>query len=337
MTRVAILGTGLIGGSIGLGLRERMPKGSMHVVGFDLNGDRIRTAERVGAIDERARDPRVAVRDAALVVLATPLLAVRELMELIGDVLEPGTIVTDVGSTKAEVLRWADRFIPEEINFIGGHPMAGKTEVGAAHAEASLFEGARWVLVPRKDATPEAVEAIAGMAVGLGAEPMFMDAEEHDAYVAAVSHLPMLAAGALFRLAHDSEAWPEMSLLAASGFRDTTRLGGTDEQMAHDIALTNRDQLIHWLQRYRSQLYAIEDMLQDPERDEELLRWFTQQNVDYIAFKDGEIGRTEVHQKSGLPEIGVTDVLMGGALADRLRQITDRAREMEDGERSRGR
>ena len=151
-----------------------------------------------------------------------------------------------------------------------------------------------------------------------------MDAAEHDAYAAAVSHLPMFAASALFRLVRDSDAWPELSLLAASGFKDTTRLAGTDELMSHDIAVTNREQVIHWLQRLRGALHDLEDMLGNPDRDEEFLRYLAQLNIDHIAFHDGQIGRVEIDQKgSGIPVPGMTDMLLGGALSERLRQMTE--------------
>ena len=338
MTRVAIIGTGLIGASIGLALREHTDAKSLEIVGFDRNGQRARAAEKRDAIDKRERSAMVAAAGAALVVLSTPVLAMRDVMKEIGSVLTPGVIVTDTGSTKAEVLRWAEELLPESVNFVGGHPLAGKTEVGADHADARLFEGARWVLVPTRKATQEAVQTVAGFAAGLGAKPMFMDAEEHDAYLAAVSHLPMLAAAALFRLTRDSEAWPELSMLAAGGFRDTTRLAGTDEQMAHDIAITNRDQVVHWLQRYRAALYDLEDKLLDLESEAELLEWFAKLNLDHLSFADGQIGRVEVHEKqSHLPDVALTDIFMGGALADRLRQLTERTAERESGRSSRGR
>ena len=338
MTRVAIIGTGLIGASIGLGLHEHADAKSLEIVGFDRNGQRARTAEKRNAIDKRERSAMVAAAGAALVVLSTPVLAMREVMEEIGGVLTPGAIVTDTGSTKAEVLSWAQELLPKGVNFVGGHPLAGKTEVGADHADPKLFDGARWVLVPTRSATREAVQTVTGFAAGLGAKPMFMDAAEHDAYVAAVSHLPMLAAAALFRLTRDSEAWPELSMLAAGGFRDTTRLAGTDEQMAHDIAITNRDQLVHWLQRYRAALYDLEDRLADLEGEAELLEWFAKLNFDHLGFADGQIGRVEIHEKkSDFPDVAMTDIFMGGALADRLRQLTDRTAERESGRSSRGR
>ena len=327
MTRVAIIGTGLIGASIGLGLREQADEKTIEIVGHDRNTQRARTAERRKAIDKRENSALAAVRDASLVIISTPILAMREVMREIANALMPGAVVTDTGSTKGEVMRWARELLPTSINFVGGHPMAGKTEVGADHADPKLFEGARWVVVPTRNASQAAVETVTGFAAGLGAKPMFMDPDEHDAYAAAVSHLPMLAAAALFRLTRDSEAWPELSMLASSGFRDATRLAGTDEQMAHDIALTNRDQVVHWLQRYRGAIYDLEDQLSNLEGDEELLAWFAKLNFDYLGFKEGQIGRVELDQQRSLPDISVTDMFMGGALADRLRQLTDRADE----------
>lgn len=328
MTQLAILGTGLIGASIGLGLKAAEGTGDIEIIGFDTSREREREAERRKAIDRRASSLRDAVEGAALVVISTPVLATREVMETIASNLSEGTIVTDTCSTKTQVMQWAGELLPNSVNFVGSHPMAGKTEFGPAAAEAELFRDARWVVVPSRSASSDAVETVSGLATALGAKPMFMDAAEHDAYAAAISHLPMFAASALFRLVRDSEAWPEMSLLAASGFKDTTRLAGTDELMAHDIAVTNREQVVHWLQRLRGAIYDLEDMITDPDRDEEFLRHLAQLNIDHIAYHDGQIGRVEIDQKgSGIPVPGMTDMLLGGALSERLRQMTEESDE----------
>ena len=324
MSHIAILGTGLIGASIGLGLREHADANGIGIVGFDADRGREREAERRKAIDRGARGLRRAVDGASLVVICTPVLAVREVLEEIADALAEGAVVTDTGSTKAQVLEWAGELLPGRAHFVGGHPMAGKTAYGPAAADGALFRDARWAVVPSRRASAAAVETVSGLAAALGAKPMFMDAAEHDAYAAAISHLPLFASGALFRLARDSEAWPELSLLAAGGFRDATRLAGTDERMAHDIALTNREQLVHWLQRLRGALSELEHMVADPARDEELLRWLAQLNLDCLAFRDGQIGRVEVDQKGAqLPDTSMTDLLLGGAISERLRQMTD--------------
>ena len=223
----------------------------------------------------------------------------RETMRDIADRLLPGAIVTDTGSTKAQVLRWADEILPRTINFVGGHPMAGKTEVGAAHAEATLFEGARWVLVPSRDASAAAVETIAGLATALGAHPMYMDAEEHDAYVAAVSHLPLFAASALFRVARDSEAWPELSLLAANGLprHDAPR------RQRRGAGPRHRDPPTATSSSTGCSAIAASSTTSrtcsgTPIAKRTCCASLTQLNFDYLGFLDGQLGRVETDQKS---------------------------------------
>ncbi len=329
MPRIAILGTGLIGASIGLRLKATSTGDGLEVVGFDRYRDHAQGAERAKAVDSIVRDPTEAVRGAGLVILAAPILAIRELMEQIAHALEPGAVVTDTGSTKAEIMRWARELLPDTASFVGGHPMAGKTESGPGAAEATLFEHARWAIVPSPEAAEDAVDVVAGLAHMMGAQPLFMDAEEHDAYVAAISHLPLMAATALFRLTRDSEAWPELSLLAAGGFRDTTRLAGTDPAMAHDIAITNRTQIIHWLERYREALHRLQQQLADTEDEQELFRLLTKTNIEHGAFMSGAIGRKEVGEKhwESVPDSAMLDLLMGGTWAERARELSRRADE----------
>ena len=327
--RVAILGTGLIGASIGLRLKAVARRGALEVVGADSYWDHAREAQRTGAVDRTERDPARAVEGASIIVLATPILAMRELMEDIAPALSEGAVVTDTGSTKADILEWARELLPRSVSFVGGHPMAGKTESGPSAAEASLFEDARWAVVPGAWAAEEAVETVRGLAMMMGAKPMFMDAQEHDAYVAAISHLPLMAATALFRLTRASEAWPELSLLAAGGFKDSTRVAGTDPAMAHDIAVTNRTQLVHWLQRYRDELQELQRRIEDVDGEEELFRILAQVNVDYTAFRAGVVGRSEVDEKEhrNVPDVAMLDMVIGGTLAQRVREMQERSDE----------
>jgi prephenate dehydrogenase len=164
-----------------------------------------------------------------------------------------------------------------------------------------------------------------------------MDADEHDAYVAAISHLPLMAATAMFQLARSSEAWPEMSLLAAGGFKDTTRLAGTDSAMAHDIAITNRTQIVHWLQRYRQALADLEAEILDEENEPELFRTLSQANMEYTAFREGAVGRKEVDEDmvSNLPDSNMMmDLFVGGAMQERARELQRRSEErLEESER----
>jgi prephenate dehydrogenase len=339
MTRVAILGTGLIGASIGLGLKKAGSIRDLEVAGFDRSSQAAQQARKVGAIDISARDPGDAVRGAALVVLAAPILSNHRLLEEIASALQDGAVVTDTGSTKAATMREAMRFMPRGAYFIGGHPMAGRTETGAQHASADLFRGSKWVVVPQASAPEPAVETVMHLAESLGAETMFMDAEEHDAYVASISHLPMAAGLALFRLARASEAWPELSLLAAGGFKDATRLAGTDPSMAYDILVTNRDQIVHWIDRLRETLREVRDYVADIENEEDLFKLLAQTELEYGAYRDGKVGR---EADSHLQEVGGFDFgsfMMGEALREKMRDITheqeERVKRKEEERRTR--
>jgi prephenate dehydrogenase len=326
MTRVAIIGTGLLGASIGLGLKASGKIPGLEVVGADRNREHTSEARRSGAIDMAVATPEEAVRGASMVVIAVPVLAIGDILNTIAADVEQGAVVTDTGSTKAEVLRWAGMALPEGVSFVGGHPMAGTTASGPATASGELFTGAQWIVVPSVTAGDGAVQAVAGLASSLGATPRFMDAEEHDAYVAAISHLPLAAATALFNLVRGSEAWPEMSLLAAGGFRDTTRVAGTHPDMAHDIAVTNRTQLIHWIERYRESLRELQERIADVEGEEDLYRFLATTSIEHGAFMSGKVGRVEIDQKGvAMPEM--SDFVFGTYFAEKMREITSRSEE----------
>ena len=212
MQRVLIVGLGLIGGSIGLALRrwseERKVDGRkpLEVIGFDPNLDHQRAAEKLGAVDKGAWDLAKAARDVDVVVLATPVNSMRDVMQDLVPHLQPGTIVTDTGSTKAEVLKWAAEILPRDVHFIGTHPMAGKTQ-SIEGADADLFVGATGCVSPSVTASEEAVRTVLGLVSAAGAEPFFIDPDEHDAYVAGVSHLPFVLSAALMNAVSRDASW----------------------------------------------------------------------------------------------------------------------------------
>ena len=331
--RVAILGTGLIGSSLGLRLRRDAAKTKIEIVGYDRYPDVAQRARKVGAIDATAHTPQQAVEGADLIILATPLLAIRKMLEEIAPVVGPDSVIIDTGSTKAEVLRWVDELLPAHEGFVGAHPMAGKTETGPDSADADLFEGARWVIVPTTRTSERATNAALWLAETVGAKSMFMDASEHDAYVAAISHMPMIAATAMFSMERGSDAWPELSLLAAGGFRDTTRLAGTDPAMAFDIAVTNREHTIHWLNRYIGALIDLRERIADPEQEEVLFRQLAEASFEYSAFINGKVGREEASdaQASAAAAFSFQDFLAGGWMREKLAEVTgDSERRLEE-------
>ncbi len=261
-SRIAIIGTGLMGTSVGLALRGR-PAAGYEIVGADRDRDNARAAKKLGAVDREVGSLEEAVSGAGLVILAVPVVAARQILQDMVPYLQGGVVVTDVCSTKADIMRWAAEFLPEGVHFVGGHPMAGKETSGPEGASADLFQGATWAITPSPRASEEAVGTVLGMVEALGANPLYIDPAEHDQYAAAVSHLPLLVSVALFRLVRDSQGWEDASLLAGPGFRDLTRLASGDPVMSRDIMVTNRDAILHWIGRLQQELSTIKTALED--------------------------------------------------------------------------
>ncbi|MEN9937804.1 MAG: hypothetical protein RLZZ387_4383 [Chloroflexota bacterium] len=265
MIRITIIGMGLIGTSLGMALRSAdeatAPLGPITVTGYDSDARNTSEARGRLAIDREARNLGEALRDANLVVLAVPVQAVREVFRSIAPLLTPGVVVTDMASTKAEVLGWARELLPATIDFVGGHPMAGREKSGPGAASPDLFRDAIYCLAPTVTVRPQALELVEAMVRQVGAKIYFIDATEHDAYVAGVSHLPFMLSAALVESVSRSPAWKEMQPLAASGFRDMTRLAAGDVVMHRDIALTNREALIRWLDEAARILLEVREQL----------------------------------------------------------------------------
>ncbi len=262
--RIAILGTGLIGSSVGLALKAARPQAQ--IVGYDASPSVAREAARVHAVD-RAASLADALRGAQLVVLSTPVGGMQVLLQEIGPLLAPGTIVADTGSTKARVLEWAQEFLPETVQFVGGHPMAGKTATGPSEAEATLFKGAVWCLVPSPSTSREAIADVVGLVESFGAVPFFLDADEHDGLVAAVSHLPYLMSVALIEHLGTERSWRETASIAAGGFAYATHLSDSDPQMFADIARSNRDSIVRRLDRYIAALSSLREAIASEDPD----------------------------------------------------------------------
>lgn len=274
MIRITIIGMGLIGTSLGMALRSAddssSPLGKITVTGYDSDARNTSEARGRLAIDRETRSLGEALRDANLVVLAVPVLAVRDVLRAIAPLLGPGMVVTDTASTKAQVLAWARELLPATIDFVGGHPMAGREKSGPAAAAADLFRDALYCLTPTPTVRPQALELVEAMVQQVGSKVYFIDPAEHDAYVAGVSHLPFVLSAALTEVVSRSPAWKEMMPLAATGFRDMTRLAAGEPVMHRDIAMTNRDALMRWLDDAARLMLEIREQLEAGSEEEVL-------------------------------------------------------------------
>jgi len=253
--RVAIIGLGLIGGSIGLALHKA--KAAQEITGYDLGKGVTDQARKMGAIDVPCIALADAVRGAELVVLATPVGAMHALLQNIAGSVTPGAVVTDVASTKTQVISWAEEFLPAQVAFVGGHPMTGKEQSGVEAADAALFQGRIYCLTPTPRTRPAAINKVSAFVEALGGRVRFLEPAEHDGQVAGVSHLPFVASIALMKVVGEGAAWGDAAQLAAGGFRDMTRLAAGSPEMYRDICLTNRDALLRWLDGYIATLSTV--------------------------------------------------------------------------------
>ncbi len=253
-----VAGVGLIGGSVAMGLRQRFL--ARRVIGLDASMDVLREAEALGLVDEVRPGPGEWLRAADLVVLAAPMRALIPLARELAPYLNPAALVTDVGSVKGGIAAEMERLGVR--GFVAGHPMAGSERGGVTHANAALLENAVWVLTPTDHTPLTALSRARTLVEHLGAAPVVMPPDAHDALVATVSHLPYLASLALTHMVARDE---RLSLLAAGGFRDLTRVASGDPRMSRDMVVENRSALKEALARFRRQLERLEADLDEPE------------------------------------------------------------------------
>jgi len=333
MARIAIIGLGLIGGSIGLALkRAGLP--DLEIVGHDAEYGVNGKARKLGAIDHEAKHPAQAVEGCALVIVATPILHIRHAFEAIAPALGEGAAVTDTASTKKDVMRWAKELLPGDISFVGGHPIAGKETAGITAADADLFRDRPWAIVPSLTATEHAITTVETFVALTGAIPTTIDAEEHDSYLAAVSHLPLLVSTALFSLTSGSQAWPELAAVAGPGFRDTTRLASSSPTMSHDISLTNRENLVHWLDRYLEELRGLRDIIATSETQEELSERFATVQAARDAFMIAPPAKPEPDQNIDDMSAGqrMMSLMVGEYVVRRAKDVQDTLEKRASGE-----
>jgi prephenate dehydrogenase len=261
--RLAIVGTGLLGASVGLAARAA---GVPEVVGVDADRHELRDAYRLEAITVRAHSVEEAADGADLVIAATPVRVLAEVLSR-AHVVNPGAVLSDVGSTKSHLLAQLAKLSTNLGRVIPGHPMAGSEQRGAQAARADLFIGATWVLTPVAHVDHTALRRVTRFVRALGGRPLILDPDLHDQVVAFASHLPQLAATALMGAVAQVQAPAALRSLVASGFRDTTRIAASEPDLWVDICSTNSPSIVAALDALSQRITLLRGLVAAGDRD----------------------------------------------------------------------
>lgn len=272
--RVALIGLGLIAGSMSLAMRE----GGLaaHVVGYARSPETRQTAREIGLVDEVVETAAEAVAGADLVVLAVPVGAMGAVAAEIAPHLVPGAILTDVGSVKQSVIDAVGPHVPEGVHFIPGHPLAGTEHSGPRSGFAALFRNRWWLLTPLADSNPAAVERLSALVRAMGANVDTMEAHHHDRVLAVTSHVPHLIAYTMVGVADHLSRVTESEVIrySAAGFRDFTRIAASDPTMWRDVFLHNKEATLDILGRFAEELFVLQRAIRMGD-GEHLHRYFT--------------------------------------------------------------
>lgn len=260
--RVAIIGVGLLGASLGLALKSRAL--ADNVVGVGRRRESLDIALRRGAVDTAVLDAREGVAGAGIVVIATPAQLVSPMLDIVLEAAPPHAVITDVASTKAAICAHARDVCPIPRRFIGSHPMAGSEKFGPAHGDAELYEGAVCLVEHDEALDAQARDRVCALWESVGARVVPVAAQTHDAMLARTSHLPHVAAAALAAIAEAAGATPDF---IGNGFRDATRIAAARPEIWRDICVENRVALCEALEQVQRELADVAKMLEQGDAD----------------------------------------------------------------------
>ncbi len=258
--RITIIGVGLIGGSLGLRIRQK--KLADKVVGVVRRKASLQKVLDSKAVDEVTTDLAEGIGRSEIVVIATPVGSIVEQVKSIVPLVKPGTVITDVGSVKAEIISSVEKTLPKGIFFVGGHPLAGSEKSGVENARADLFDKTVAILTTTPKTNPRAFRKIRDLWEGLGIEVRVLSPNDHDLILARTSHIPHLTAFALVAALQNGD-----ESFVASGFKDTTRIAASDPTMWKDIFFSNRKALLKEIKSFQVRLEKITSLIQKEEQD----------------------------------------------------------------------
>lgn len=261
--KITIIGVGLIGGSLGLALKEK--KANFKIVGIDKQ-EIIEKAIARGAIDEGTVNLEKGIKEADIVIIATPVKTILNILTQINPSLKKGCVVTDTGSTKKQIVEKANEVLSKDVFFIGGHPMAGSEEYGIDSADSHLFQDKTYILTPTKKSNLIAIEKISSLIKMIGGKRLILNSLEHDRIVGTVSHLPQIMAVSLVNMVSElvrKENNNNYFKAVGEGFKDMTRIASSPYKIWEDICDTNQENILEMIQEFRNYLEVIEDKLKN--------------------------------------------------------------------------
>jgi prephenate dehydrogenase len=262
---ITIIGMGLIGGSLGLAIKQTFGR-EIAIAAMDKERQVVQDAINRGAADEAIDEMRWLART-DLIFLCVPVLQMAAQAKKIAAYLTPGTIITDVGSTKGVIGKEVRKVLPDKIEYVAGHPIAGREQSGIWAADPNLFRDKQYILLPDSSTSLQAVQTVRDIIEGIGAKIAFMGADAHDACAALISHVPHVTAAALVNLLEFTVRLDELEKLAGGGFRDTTRIASSNADMWADICMTNREAISQSLLQLQSVLAAVTAMMEQKDRE----------------------------------------------------------------------
>ncbi len=269
--KIAIIGLGLIGGSVARSARKAYP--DCRIVALNRSGDSLDKALKEGTIDTAVKEVTDDFKGCDIIFLCAPVHTNIGFLDKLKPYLNEDTILTDVGSVKSEIHEAVDRILPG-VKFIGGHPMAGKEKVRYEYSSEDLLKGAYYYLTPSKYAGNKELEKLQAFVEKIGSKPITVDPDTHDFIVAAISHVPHMAAYTLVKLVKDEDTPEEyMRFTAAGGFKDITRVASSDPTMWQQICMTNKDNIVKLMDKYIDELKNVRDLI-DKEDGEKLYNIF---------------------------------------------------------------
>lgn len=271
--KIAIIGVGLIGGSIALGLKQHY-KSKITIYGACRDPKRAENAIKQGIIDRAIYDVKKIPTDMDLIILAVPVKTEVEILKALAKISFKNCLILDVGSTKKFILQQVQRILPGEISFIGTHPMAGKELSGFENSSPSLFVKKPWIVCPSLSVKTEDINIIKKLITALGAKIFMMDAETHDELTSWISHLQLSLSSILVNTIAREKKWEIMGKIASGGFRDSTRSASNNSEMKTDIILTNKANIITSLNKVNREINKFSKMI-ERSNDKEILKYFS--------------------------------------------------------------